>query len=130
MTLRSPVAMALAALLLTACAMALGPRAAPTAPRVQGGAGAPAFRCALVAEEGAGGTTLSARLDAREAVAGTYALRVRANGAAIDQGGEFEAAAGEALTLAETQLGTPASRVDARLTLTAEGRTTTCPAAR
>ena len=127
MTMQSPVALGLAALILTACAVALGGEgSAPTASPIRGAAGQPAFRCALATDATGGGTAVTARLDAREAVAGTYALRVRSGGAVIDQGGDFSARAGETVTLGEATLG-GSGAVEGDLTVTAGGRTTTCP---
>lgn len=129
MTTRAPFLLTITALVLTACAMALGApdRAVPTR-LVTGHAQAHPFACVLVAEpRKGGGTRLEARLQAREALSASYDLRVRGPGVSIDQGGDLSLAAGQSAVLGEANLSTAASALDARLTVTARGRTVTCP---
>jgi hypothetical protein len=129
MTTRAPFLLTVTALVLTACAMALGSpdRVAPTR-TITGHATAQTFACALVAQPRAGGgTRLEARLEAREALAASYDLRVRGPGVSIDQGGDLSLAAGQSAVLGEANVSTAASALDARLTVTARGRTVTCP---
>lgn len=127
MTMQSPVALGLAALILTACAMALSGDGAPASAPIQGAAGSAPFRCALTASGSGGATSVVARLDAREALSGRYALRIRSGGGVIDQDGDFAAGAGESVTLGEATLSGSAAAVEADLTMVVDGKTTTCP---
>jgi len=135
-TNRSPFVLGLAALALTTLGMAMG--SIPGAATPQAGtpqAGTPdrtarePFACAFTAREAGGGVSIEARLDAREAIAGSYALRIRASGGgtAIDQSGDFSAGPGESLVLGEATLSGRAADLDATLTLTTGGRTVACP---
>lgn len=125
MTTRSPLLLGLAALALTTLGMAMGAVPPDDAPRSAPAPRGAAFTCELSARDG-DGVALAGRLVAREAVTGSYALRVRSGGVAIDQGGDFAAAPGETVTLGEAMLGA-APGLDARLTLTVGGRETVCP---
>lgn len=129
MTTRAPFLLTVTALVLTACAMALGgPYQAGPARTITGHVQVQPFACVLVAQARVGGgTRLEARLQAREALAASYDLRVRGPGVFIDQGGDLSLAAGESAVLGEANVSTAASAIDARLTVTAEGRTVTCP---
>lgn len=124
MTTRAPFLMTMTALLLTACAMALNGTAAHEIPRPSPGQ---PFACALVAERRGGGTRLVARIEAREAVSSSYDLRVRGPGVSVDQGGSLSLAAGASAVLGEADVSSALSDLDARLTVTVEGRTTACP---
>jgi hypothetical protein len=129
MITRAPFLLTLTALALTACAMALNAGDQGAAPRsLAGGAQAGPFACVLVAQARAGGgTRLEGRLTAREAVRVSYDLQVRGPGVAISQGGDLSVAAGQSAVLGEADLSTAASALDARLTVTANGRTVACP---
>ncbi len=129
MITRAPFLLTVTALVLAACAMALGsPDGAAPARAITGHAQLQPFACALVAQPRAGGgTRLEARLQAREALEASYDLRVRGPGVSIDQGGDLSLAAGASAVLGEANLSTAASALDARLTVTARGRTVTCP---
>lgn len=129
MTTRAPFLMTLTALVLTACAMALGsPDASGQRFAIAGTVRAQPFVCALLAEARAGGgTRLEARLDAREALSASYDLRVRGAGVSIDQGGDLTLGPGESAVLGEANVSTALSALDARLTVTANGRTVACP---
>lgn len=122
MIVRTPFLLTLTAFALTACAVALGGEArAPVA-------GTGPFTCALVAEaQAGGGTRLEARLSAREALQASYDLRVSGPGVSIDQGGDLSLGAGESAVLGEANVSTRASALDARLSVTAGGRTFACP---
>jgi hypothetical protein len=130
MTTRAPFLMTLTALVLTACAMAMsspkpgGAHQTAVANQAQPGA----FSCALVAQARAGGgTRLEGRLTARQALSASYDLQVRGAGVSIDQSGDLSLAAEESTLLGEADLSTAASALDARLTVTANGRTVACP---
>lgn len=129
MTARSPMILGLAALLATLLSAmgSLPPDGgAPQRPPIRGVAEGP-FRCDLSLRREGSGTAVLARVTATEAVAGTYALSLRAGGNSIDQGGDFEAVAGETVTLSEATLpGAPAA-LDGALTVTAKGRSVACP---
>ena len=130
MTTRAPFLMTLTALVLTACAMALG---SPDAGRAHqttdtGALGSQPFACALVAQARVGGgTRLEARIVARQALSASYGLRIRGAGVSIDQGGDLSLAAGENALLGEADLSTALSGLEAQLTVTSGGRTVTCP---
>jgi len=130
MTTRAPFLMTLTALVLTACAMALGspkPGGAHQATNT-GAAGLQPFACALVAQARVGGgTRLEARIVARQALSASYGLRIRGAGVSIDQGGDLSLAAGENALLGEADLSTALSALEAQLTVTSGGRTVTCP---
>lgn len=121
MTTRAPFLMTVMALMLTACAMALGGPPAPQTLATQ------PFACELLARPTGRGTELEGRLDARDAFAGSYELRVRGPGVAVDQAGELSLAAGQSALLGQASLSGDLSSLDARLTVTGAGRTVTCP---
>jgi hypothetical protein len=121
MTIQAPFLMTVMALLLTACALAAG-----GATQAPGPAGQP-FACELLARASGSGTALEARLEAREAFSGSYGLRVRGSGVSIDQGGELSLAAGQSAFLGNATVSSPLSRLEASLTVTAKGRTVSCP---
>ncbi|HVG46851.1 MAG TPA: curli-like amyloid fiber formation chaperone CsgH [Rubellimicrobium sp.] len=128
MTTRSPILMGLAALFLTACGIALGGTSGPgQAQGTQGAAELLPFNCSLVASGKDGGTTLEGRLQAREALAASYALKVRGPGVAIDQEGDLTLAEGESTVLGEASVSGTADSLDATLTVTVDGRSYTCP---
>ena len=123
MTTRAPFLMTVMALMLTACAMALGGPPAPPAPNL---ADQP-FASELLARPTGRGTELEGRLDAHDAFAGSYALRVRGPGVSVDQAGELSLAAGQSALLGQASLSGNLSSLDASLTVTGQGRTVTCP---
>lgn len=128
MTIQSPLLMGLIALVLTACAMAMGSaddarRMAPVA----GSAQAAPFTCVLEAREDGGSVALSGRMTARTAVTATYALRVRGPGVEVDQSGDLRLKANESATLGEATLSGRPEDLDATLTVTTGGRTLACP---
>lgn len=86
-----------------------------------------AFRCALTMSPLGGGTAVLARVTASEDLTGSYSLTLRAGANAIDQGGDFEAAAGETVTLGEATLPGAPEAIEAALTVTAGGRSVACP---
>ncbi|WP_210527147.1 curli-like amyloid fiber formation chaperone CsgH [Rubellimicrobium arenae] len=131
MITRSPLLMAFAALVLTACAMAMGStgpagtsaRAAP----VQGTAQAFPFTCALTTRQQGGAVALEGRLEATEAVSATYALRVRGPGVSIDQSGDLSMKAGTDAVVGEASVNGGMVGLEASMTVTSEGRTVACP---
>jgi hypothetical protein len=134
MTTRSPIFMGVAALFMTACAMALGgtsgpgqAQGTPSASPVQGAAQLLPFACSLVARAEDGGTALEARLQAREALAASYVLEVRGPGVSIDQSGDTALAAGETTVLGEASVSGSVESLDATLTVRVEGRDYECP---
>ncbi len=114
-----------AALLLAACAVP-GMGGAETGPKVP----AAPFACALRAVQSGTGVEITGSLEAVRAVAGRYRLQLGqtggSNGATIDQGGDFTAAAGETLTLGQIAL-SGATRLNGQLTVDWTGGTVTCP---
>ena len=133
MTTRSPVLTSLTALALAIYGLALGgtgvPGQAHEVPRVapvQETAQLP-FACSLLARSDGGGTVLEGRLQAREAISASYALRVRGPGVSIDQEGDLSLVAGEAAILGEASVSGAATTLDAILTVTVAGQTYSCP---
>jgi hypothetical protein len=135
MTSRSPIFMGLAALFLTACGIALGGTSGPGQAQETQGATTPAqgaaellpFNCSLQVRAEGDGTVLEGRLQAREELTASYALKVRGPGVAIDQGGDLTLAAGESTVLGEASVSGTADSLEATLTLTVDGRAYTCP---
>lgn len=134
MTTRSPLLASLTALAMAIYGLALGGAGAPgqahEMPRVapvQGTAQQLPFACSLLARSDGGGTILEGRLQAREAISASYALRVRGPGVSIDQGGDLSLAAGESAILGEASVSGAAATLDATLTVTVDGRTYGCP---
>ncbi len=126
MITRAPFLLSLTALLLTACAVAMGSGGPPGGPRSVDATAAP-LACALVAQASGGGTQLEARLTAREGLRASYDLVVRGPGVSIDQGGELALAAGETARLGEARVSSALSDLDAELSVTSGGRTYRCP---
>lgn len=128
MIIRAPFLLTLTALVLTACAMALGADQNAARSGVAGQAQTGTFACALVTQARAGGgTRLEARLSAQETLTASYDLQVRGPGVSINQGGTLPLAAGETAVLGEADVSTAASDLDARLSVAANGRTVACP---
>jgi hypothetical protein len=137
MTTRSPMTLGLAALVLTACAMAFG--SPPAGQPAAGAAGTPTarapapdplygpVRCALEARPSGGGLSLAGRVTATRPLTGEYSLRVRGRGVSIDQGGPFSLAAGETGTLGQASLPGRARDYELRLIVEAGGRRVACP---
>ena len=123
MIVRAPFLMTMTALLLTACAMALNGTATPEAARLAPGQ---PFACTLLVQRQGSGTRLEARIEAREAIAASYELRVRGPGVSIDQGGSLSLSTGQSAVLGEANVSSAPSALDARLTVTVDGRTSAC----
>ena len=123
MTTRSPFIAVLAALVLTACAMA-------TADRRPADAGDTAAVCTLRAVERAGQVALTAEVGPGAARSGRYTLNIsggNGNSATIVQGGDFALAAGEAAVLGQASLSGRVTDYEADFTLDVGGRRTVCP---
>jgi hypothetical protein len=126
-----PLGLGLAALLVTAAAMAVGgpgvrPSAAhETSPAAVEGTSLP-FACALLARQEGGSVVLEGQVTGREAVSGTYEMRVRGPGVSIDQAGGLSVAASETVRLGEAMISGRASDYDTSLTVTIGGQTYAC----
>jgi hypothetical protein len=131
MTNLPPLSLGFAAFVVTACAMAVvgpgvGPSAAhETSPTVAEGSSLP-FSCALRARQEGGSVVLEGLVTAREAVSGTYEMRVRGPGVSIDQAGGLSVAASETVQLGEAMMSGHASDYDTSLTVTIGGQTYAC----
>lgn len=125
MTIRSPLFLGLAALALTACAMAV---ARPSVGTVGAGAD-PEFRCVLDAVQQGGMVAYDAVLVADRARIGQYDLTVRgADGQVqITQTGPFSIGAGQTVTLGMAQVSGRAADYRAAFSLTSDGRVFSCP---
>jgi hypothetical protein len=119
------LALGLAALILTACAMAMGGPPGPASRGVTGTPGAP-FACALDIRQEGNAVALAGSVEARSALQGTYALRIRGAGTSIDQGGDFAARAGETVGIGDARLSGRAADLDATMTITVGGRSVPC----
>ncbi|MFO7920908.1 MAG: curli-like amyloid fiber formation chaperone CsgH [Nioella sp.] len=84
------------------------------------------FACEIAVAETAAGTRFEARLQANDALSGSYRLRLAGRGTDIRQAGAFSARAGETLTLGQSMLSGAASAYDAELTVTVDGRSHRC----
>lgn len=82
-------------------------------------------RCEIVASNAGGMTRLDGVAHAADAATGTYRLRVTGSGANINQGGDFEVRAGEAVTLGSVTIG-GGGRYEASLEVTANGVNAAC----
>ena len=89
-------------------------------------AGSDTMRCEIAAAPSGGMTAIEGLAHAGEAAAGTYRLSISGAGANISQGGEFDALAGETVTLGSAMLGGPGGGYDVKLEVTAGGRTVQC----
>ncbi len=134
MTTRSPFLMALAAIVLTACAMAMGSsdttgeaHGSPNSAPVTGTARPLPFACALVARQQGASIALEGRIEAREAISASYRLEVDGPGVSVDQSGDLSLAAGESGLLGQASLTGRLEDLDPVMTVTAKGRTVTCP---
>lgn len=91
------------------------------------------LRCALERSQSGGSVLIEGRLEAVKPVFGSYDLAITRSGSAgsarIAQGGDFALAAGETALLGSATLNGPVSGIEAKLTLTWEGRTYSCPLA-
>ncbi len=86
--------------------------------------------CELHLTEARRQVTVIAEAEARQPAAGTYTLEIDqrsgAGRSSVRQEGEFDLKAGERTTLGEAQFTGRARDVDARLTLTSDGKTRHC----
>lgn len=85
------------------------------------------LRCALEITEAGGLTRVAAWAESPRPVAGTYDLSLSGGGASIRQGGSFALDAGARKTLGQARLSVAPAALRGGLTLTAEGRTLSCP---
>lgn len=84
--------------------------------------------CDIAVSQSGGTVTYRGRVQANEAISGTYSLRLTGAGTNIAQGGPFTARAGETVTIGQANLTGPASRYSAALTLSVNGGTYNCAA--
>ncbi|RMD91628.1 MAG: hypothetical protein D6811_08540 [Alphaproteobacteria bacterium] len=86
--------------------------------------------CGVVMEEGAFGTSIEARLQARKPVSGSYELRIEKTGASgrasIRQSGAFSATAGETKTLGQAMLSGAPEDFDIDFELEVDGKPIAC----
>ncbi|EPX83274.1 hypothetical protein ruthe_02899 [Rubellimicrobium thermophilum DSM 16684] len=131
-TIRSPMTLVLAALVLTACAMAFGASPAGLSGVASGGALAsgPLYgpvQCVLELGRSGNGLVLAGQVTARRNLSGEYSLHVQGRGIVIDQGGPFSLSAGERATLGRANLPGRAEDYTLRLIVEAAGRRVACP---
>lgn len=81
--------------------------------------------CDIVARSSGGSIALESVALAGEGLSGSYSFKVRGPGTSISQGGPFEAAAGEAVTLSQVMVSNGRS-YDVELEVSAGGVTAIC----
>lgn len=82
--------------------------------------------CGIEQSRSGGMVRLESVATSQTSVFGTYAFKVRGSGTDISQGGEFEAAAGETVSLGMVMLGAQGASYDATLEIRANGRSVSC----
>ena len=90
----------------------------------QAGASDGPLSCAIETSRSGGMVSIESVATSDRAVVGSYAFSVKGGGTNIRQGGEFEAGAGQSVTLGQVMLG--GSGYDLRLEVSAGGRTVQC----
>lgn len=80
--------------------------------------------CAIETSRSGGMVAIESVATSDRAVIGSYSFSVRGGGTNIRQGGEFEAAAGETVTLGQVMLG--GGGYDLKLEVSAGGRSASC----
>ena len=118
-------------MLIPAATLLLGAGAAATSVGAgQAGSSGGPVHCEIQATTSGGMVTLQGVVRADKAVSGSYTFRVESAGGSgnsdISQGGDFSARAGDPATLGQVMLGGNGSIYDARLEVTAGGRTYRC----
>lgn len=82
--------------------------------------------CGIEQSRSGGMVRLESVATSQTSAIGTYSFKVRGAGTNISQGGEFQAAPGETVTLGMVMLGGQSASYDAKLEVRAGGRTVTC----
>lgn len=118
-------------MLIPAATLLLGAGTAATSVGAgQAGSSSGPVRCEIQATTSGGMVTLQGVVRADKAVSGSYTFRVESAGGSgssdISQGGDFSARAGDPTTLGQVMLGGNGSIYDARLEVTAGGKTYRC----
>lgn len=121
----SPRRLLPAAVLLAGAGLAAGCAVSATAPIASTRSPA-AFACALDMDQSGRMVAYQGRLQASEAVSGSYSLTVAGGGTNIAQVGPFSARPGETVTLGQATLAGPPGRYDADLSITVNGTTVNC----
>ena len=85
------------------------------------------FACTVTVERSGGLLVLEPVVQATEAVAGIYMLRVEGPGTRMNQGGPFSVRAGQTIELGRLQMTGNAASLEAELILTVDGRDYACP---
>lgn len=80
--------------------------------------------CAIETSRSGGGIAIESIARSERAASGSYSFSVRGGGTNIRQGGEFDARAGETVTLGEVMLG--GGSYDLRLEVSAGDRSVSC----
>lgn len=84
------------------------------------------LRCEIATASSNGMTSIEGLAHAAGATAGTYGMTISGNGTDIRQGGEFDARAGQTVTLGSAMLGGSGRSYDVRLEISAGGKTAHC----
>ncbi|MGR3639020.1 curli-like amyloid fiber formation chaperone CsgH [Alterinioella nitratireducens] len=111
-----PAAVILAGLGIAAVSNATTTTAAATAP----------LACDIAVDQTGAMVHFQGRVQAHEAMTGTYALTLSGGGTNIRQGGAFSAREGEIVTLGQANLSGDPSRYDATMVLSVNGATYNC----
>jgi len=82
--------------------------------------------CGIEQSRSGGMVRLESVATSQTPASGTYSFKVRGPGTDISQGGEFDAASGEKVTLGMVMVGGQGASYNATLEVKANGRTVTC----
>ncbi len=85
------------------------------------------FACDIAVEEDGRMVNFQGRVQASEAISGSYNLHLSGRGTNIRQGGPFSARAGEIVTLGQSRLSGAPESFDAELSITVDGTEFSCP---
>lgn len=109
-----------------AASIAIGLSAGGAAIGAGNGTSGDPIACQIEQSRSGGMIMLEGVVTSTQPVTGHYAFSVRGPGANINQGGDFEAAAGEAVSLGSIMIGANGTSHDVRLEVTAAGYSATC----
>lgn len=89
-------------------------------------AGSSAAQCEIVAKNSGGMVSIEALAHAQTAMSGGYELTISGPGTSLNQGGAFDARAGETVSLGSAMLTASGRSYDVRLKLLADGTVSQC----
>lgn len=83
-------------------------------------------QCEIFAQNSGSMVAIEALAHASEAMSGSYILRISGPGTSLTQGGDFEAAAGDSVTLGSAMLTASGSVYDVQLEISSDGTSAQC----